>query len=160
MPRRGGIQFRQCLFQHRQGGRVGQVGLGEQEPVGHRRLAPGFRVGFQLIGTQQGVNRGDHAIHAAARGKPAIIEQRVEDGSWVGDAGGLDDDALVKGQFPRSPRHPQILQGRCERPLDLAADATTGKQGQGSAGFLQQLVIQPDLAELVHHHGGKGLMPQ
>ena len=76
-------------------GAISLVGLGQQQPVRHRHLAHGFVMAIQLPAAQHRVHRGDDAIQLVPRGDPAATEQGIEDRRRVGDAGGLDEDALI-----------------------------------------------------------------
>ena len=110
MNMRGGrVKFVQTLFQCRKRCRASQVGFGQDQAVGHCRLLGRLEVTVQLCFAQHGIDGGDDAIHAKSCPYPWVIQQGVEDGRGVGNAGGFDDDALKFWNVAALPRHVEIF---------------------------------------------------
>jgi len=77
----------------------------------------------------------------------------VENGSRVGKAGRFEEDPAQSRDFTAIRLLGQDLQGRNEIAPDGAADAAARDQDELLVGLLDELVVQPDLAELVDDDG-------
>ena len=75
-------------------GNVGEVGLGEHQPVGHGRLPFGLVVLRQRGQAIHRIHRAHHAVDARLAGDGRFGHQNMHDGRGVGEAGGLEHQPL------------------------------------------------------------------
>ena len=81
---------------------------------------------------------------------------RGEDGKRIGQARALDDQPAEARHLPTLALAMQVLDRRRQLAADGAAQAARLQQHHGVVDALQQMMIEPDLAELVDQHGGVG----
>jgi hypothetical protein len=144
-----GIEPAQPLLQYLQLRRFDQVGLGDQQAVGeaHLLLCQALRV--ELLRGMQGVDHGEHGIQQILARHVQVHEERLRHGSRVGQACGLDEDAL-EGNLPGAPLSRQLAEDAHEVAANRAADAAVVHHHDLLVAFLQQdLVVDALLAELV-----------
>ncbi len=128
---------------------VDQVGLADEDLVGEADLAPRFLAAVELLVGVLGVDQRQDRVEQVALGDLVVHEEGLRHRAGVGQAGGLDDDAvevelalpLLLGQV--GERGPQVL-------ADGAADAAVVQLDDLLLAVLDQdLVVDVLLAELV-----------
>ncbi len=83
-------------------------------------------------------------------------QQRVGDRRWIGEPGGLDHHpAKIRYLAARSPRQ-QLAQRPLQVATHRAAQAAIAEQQRVLRHALQQMMIEPNLAEFVDQHGYVG----
>ena len=140
-----GFSRRSCA-RHERG--VGEVGLRDDEPVGDRRLAHRLVVAEPVL-----------RVHGRHHGlEPVVVlderrrEERVDDRRRVREPGRLDDDATEGRDLARVAAGDQVAQLVGEVAAERAAQAAARQQHGALVDPAQQVVVDPDLAELVHDH--------
>ena len=100
-----------------------------------------------------GIDGRHHAGEREALGQAGIAHQRVQDGRRIGEPAGLDDDALER-RHPALVAPPQdVLQRQHQVAAHRAAQAARLQLDEALLAGLDQIVVEPDLAELVDDHG-------
>ena len=99
------------------------IGLGDQEPVGDRRLLDRLGMRIELLQTVYPVDGGDDTVDYVMPGYEFIGHQRVQDRRRIGEAGGLDDDAPEGWQFAAHPPEPEVRQRFAQAVGNGAAQA-------------------------------------
>jgi len=136
--RRGGIERLETLGEA-VGRRVGEIGLGEHDAVGERRLPDRFRVRVERGRAGRRVHGRDHRFQPQRLGELAVGHQRVQDRRRVGQPGGLDDDALERRHRARgAPREQAEITVRPEGRIDLVLGTLSSGQGHETS-FAQLL---------------------
>ena len=153
---RRAVNTRQSTAEPGEGVGVGDVGLGEHDPVGDRRLLDRFRVAVELPEPVHAIHRRDH------RAQPVVVLQhRVraeceEDRRRVREPRGLDDQPPVRRDL--APGAPAVETD--DRVLEVAAngaaEAAALQQHSALVHRLDQKVVKADGAELVDQHCGVG----
>ncbi|OIQ73454.1 hypothetical protein GALL_449080 [mine drainage metagenome] len=159
MPGGAGIEGFQPGGKPRDPRLVGQIGLGEQQHVGHRSLFARFCMLLELRHSVHAVDRYHHGVQPVVFADDVGIHQVGEDGAGVGEAGGFDHQPAELGnRHQRAPKK-EIAQGVGQFGAQHAAQAA-GAQQHCVVGDVtvfhgaDQEVIQPGCADLVDHHGG------
>jgi hypothetical protein len=145
--RRDGIQPSE-LCDH--GSRVGEVRLRDHERVRGRRLEHRLVVAESVLG----IDGGDHALERVVVLHERLREQRVHDRRRVREPGRLDDDAPERRNLAGVAAGDQVAQLVGEIAAERAADTAARQQDGALVDAPQQVVVDPDLAELVHDHSG------
>jgi hypothetical protein len=115
-PRRERAQPRlQCLDAF---GIVGEIGLGQHDPVGHGHLPRGFDMGVEGPAAVHRVDHRDHARQREATREAGVGDQRLDGGRGVREARGLDDETREVADFPG--HHPRVQAH--QRLADVAPD--------------------------------------
>ena len=77
----------------------------------------------------------------------------MQDGRRIGEPAGLDDDALERRHRSRVPPPQDILERQHQIAAHRAAQAAGLQLDEALLAGLDQVVVEPDLAELVDDHG-------
>ena len=149
---RGGVDPRQPARELGELLGLHEIGLGDQEPIGHRSLLRGLRLPVQLGDAVDGVDRRDEPVDAVLRLHHRIREQRREDRRGIRQPGRLDRDALVAGDLAARAAGLEVAQLVGEVGADRAADAARGHHDGALVDAREQVVVERDLAELVDQH--------
>ena len=125
-----------------------EVGLVEEDDVGEADLL--LRLGRVGEAERQvlGVGDGDHRVELGLGLDLVVHEEGLGDGRGVGEAGGLDQDAVEAAR----PLH-QALDDADQVAAHRAADAAVVHLVDLLVGFDDEVVVDADLAELVDHDG-------
>ena len=134
--------------------RLDEVGLGQQEPIRHGRLLGRLRLAPQLRDAVDGVDGRDDPVDAVLGLDHRIGEQRREDRRGIREAGRLDRDALVARDLPARAPCLEVAQLVGQVGADGAADAARCQHDGALVDAREQVMVERDLAELVHEHGG------
>jgi hypothetical protein len=132
--------------------RPGEIGLGQHHPIGHGHLLHRLFVLGQLPRAVDGVDRGHHVLDPEMMPQHGVAHQGEDDRRRVGQAGGLDDEAVEGRNLAPLPLAVELADGCAEIVADRAADAAAGQHHGGLVDVPQQQVIQGHLAELVDQH--------
>ena len=84
----------------------------------------------------------------------AVGHQRLQDRRRIGKSAGLDDDAIERRAAALIPPPQQVLKGLRQVGADFAAQATGLQFDEAVFARFDELVVEPDLAELVDDDGG------
>ena len=117
MQRRAGLSAASRASSAGRAAGVGEVALGQQQPVGDRRLLDRLGLAVERAGAVDRVDRRHDAVEHVALGDDRVGHQRVQDRRRVGEAGGLDHDAgEIRGCGPwRGRRTDWSACRRCRR---------------------------------------------
>ena len=126
-----------------------EIGLGEDDAVGHRDLLHGLLMRVEGRGAVHRIDDGDDAVKGVAQREIRMIEHRVQDRRRIGEARRLDDDALERRDAAVVALAQEILERRDEVAAHGAAEASGGEQDHGVVDGLDKQMIEADLAELV-----------
>ena len=85
--------------------------------------------------------------------KDGFRQQRVGDRRRIGQAGGLDHDSAKMRHLAARPPGQQIAQRLLQVAAHRAAHAAVFQQQRAFGDALQQMMVEPDLAEFVDQHG-------
>ncbi len=134
-------------------GRLGDVGLAQQQRVGERRLAAGFRMAIERRLTVQRINERDDAVDDVMLSDVGIGHQCMQDRGRIGQARRLDQHPVIRDLAGLASAL-QIEQRGHEVTAHRAAQAAGGQRQQGLVAAGDQFVIQADLAEFVDDDRG------
>ncbi len=150
-PDNGGarVERAQADFESVQRIAFGEVALGDDDAVRHRRLLDGLPVAAELDIPVDPVDRGDHAVQGEAVGDHAVGHQRVDYRRRIGEPGGLDHDAGKRRHVALDPLDEQLAQRAGEIVADGAAKTARVEQHRVLVDLLDQVMVESDLAELV-----------
>ena len=153
LDRRARIHVLEAVDQLRQLGLRHQVGLADEDLVCEADLAPRLLAVVELLLRVLGIDQRDDRVEQIALGDLLVHEEGLRDRARVGQAGGLDHDALeVEQALALLGR--QQLQRAAQVLADRAADAAVAHLDDLLVGVGDQdLVVDVLLAELVLDHG-------
>ena len=136
-PRLQGVEF----------GWGGQIGLVEQDHVGEGELLHRLVAAVEVLRQMLGVGDRDNGIEAEGGAHVVVGEEGLGDGRRVGEAGGLDQDAIEAVLALEQPAEDpdQVAAHR-------AADAAVVHLEELLFARDHQLVVHADLPELVFDH--------
>ena len=134
---------------------LGEVGLGQQQPVGDRGLLDRLGLPVEGAGAVDRIDRRDDAVQHIARRDDRVGHQGVQDRRRIGEAGGLDHDAGEERDLALDPVDKQIGQGVDDVAAHGAAQAAAVQQHDILARPLDQQMVEADLAELVDDDRGR-----
>ena len=129
--------------------RLGEIGLGQQQAIGHRRLLDRLGLPVERGGTADQVHGRYHTIEYVAGGNDRLGHQCVQDRCRIGKASGLNHDAGEPRDFVLSPVHEEARQGVDDVVTHRAAQAAAVEQHDVLARPLDQEMVQTDLAKFV-----------
>src|SRR5919199_4498872 len=132
------------------------MGLGRPQRVGHGRLFDRLGMGVERGHAVHGVHGRNDAIQPVAQHQIGMRHRGVQHGRRVGQARGLDDDAVERANPPVVQPAQQVLERGDEVAADRAAETTAGELDDAFVGPFDQQVIEADFAELVDDHGRLG----
>ncbi len=135
--------------------RLGNICLAQQQRVRECDLPACFRMAPHRRLAVRGIDDGDDAVDRVELGEVPVGHQRVQDGRGIGQAGGLDQYAVIADLTGLAPAL-QVEQRRDEIAAHSAAQAARGQGEQCLVAAGDQFVVQADLAELVDDDGGAG----
>ena len=135
---------------------IREVGLGEQDAIGHRHLPPRLRLPIELHRAVQRVHRGDDAVQPAGIARVRLGQQRMGHRGRVRQARRLDRDAAERRQLASVTALPQHIQRIGDVAAHGAADAAVLQQHGVLDRLLDQQMIQAHRAELVDDDDGIG----
>ena len=98
------------------------------------------------------VDGRDDALELVVVLDDRLGEQRVDDRRRVGEPGRLDDDASERGDLAALAPAEQVAQLVGEVAAQRAADAAALQQHRALVDPPQQVMVDADLADLVHDH--------
>ena len=143
-----GLDVAQARLHRRQPLLANQIALVEHQDVAVHHLGPGHIALEDLLGEVLGIDQGDDRIQPGRIAQVAA-QKRHRHWQWIRQTGGF---------------HHQIIHGigaiedaihRLEQfAVDRAADAAVAQLHHVFAGGDDQVVVDADLAELIHQHGG------
>ena len=137
--------------------RSGEIGLGQHQPVGDRDLLGASRAGApSWASAVYRIDRGDDVAQPEMVPQHRVGLHRREDGERVGQAGALDDQPPEARHLPALALRMQVPDRRRQLAADGAAQAARLQQHHGVVDALQQMMVEPDLAEFVDQHRGIG----
>ena len=125
-----------------------EVGLVEEDHVGEADLLLGLGRVTEALDQVLGVGDRDHRVELRPRLHLVVHEEGLGDRRRVGEAGGLDEDAIE----PAGTLH-QPLDDADQVAAHRAADAAIVHFVDLLVGFDDEVVVDADLAEFVDHHG-------
>ena len=137
-------------------GRLGEVGLGQQQAVRHRRLLYRLGLSVERAGPVDRIDRRHDAIQHVARRHNRLSHQGVQDRRRIGEPGGLDRHTGEERDLAFDPVDEQIGQGVDDVIAHRAAEAPAVEQHDVLARPLDEEMVETDLAELVDDDRGRG----
>ena len=142
-----------AVRQRIQRGGVHQVGLAQEDLVGEAHLAARLLAGVELAVAVLGVDQRQDRVEQEALGDLVVHEEGLRDRARIGQAGGLDDDA-VEVQLALAALLGQRGQRRAQVLADRAADAAVAHLDDLLLGVgHEDVVVDVLLAELVLDDG-------
>ena len=117
-----------------------QIGLGQEELVGKADLAARFLAVVQLLVGVLGVDQGQDGVDEIGLGDLVVHEEGLGDGAGIGQARGLDHDAVELHQA-LAALGGQQLQGLAQVFADGAADAAVAHLDDLFVGLRHQDVV-------------------
>ena len=130
-----------------------QFALADEDLVGEAHLAPGLLAVVELLGRVLGVDQRQDGVEQVALGDLVVHEEGLRHGAGVGQAGGLDHDAVeVEQALALLGR--QQLQRLAQVLADGAADAAVAHLHDLLLGLRHEdVAVDVLLAEFVLDHG-------
>ena len=125
-----------------------QVQLVQHDYVGEGDLLAGLGAVLQPGQQVLGVSHRDDGVQAGLGAHALVHEEGLRHGAGIGQAGGLDDDAVE----PAAALH-QPADDADQVAAHGAADAAVVHLEHFLVGVHHQVVVHAELAELVDHHG-------
>lgn len=123
----------------------GEVDLREDHAIGELYLRPRFGFVEEEL-PAFGVDHGDDSPERHRRREAGVSGEPVDDRRRIRDAGRLDDD-----RFRIEAEH--AIESLEEGSVDRAADAARGEEMDVPVQRLEEMMIDPELPDLVHEHG-------
>jgi hypothetical protein len=133
-----------------------QVGLGQNESIGHGDLLDAFGLRGELLRAVHGVDRRDHAAETEMVAQHRIGPHRRQDRERICKAGAFDDKAAEWRQQAAFAPRMQILDRGRELAADRAADATRLQHHNRLVDPLEQVMVETDFTEFVDQDRGVG----
>ena len=132
---------------------AGQIGFGQHDAVGHRRLLDRFGMRVERRLAIDAVDHGDDAVEPVALHQIRMRHGGVQQRRRIGQAGRFDQHA-AEGAAPVVEIAQQRLQRVHQIAAHGAAQATRLQQHHVVADIFDQQVIERDVAEFVDDDGG------
>ena len=101
--RRARIERGEAGFECLPRGSLGEIGLGEQQAICHRRLLHRFGLPVERAGAVDRIDRRDDTVEHVARRDYRLGHQGMQDRRWVGETGGLNRDASEERDLALDP---------------------------------------------------------
>ena len=133
------------------GGR--QIGLGQHDAVGHRRLLDRFGMRVERRLAVDAIDHRHHAVEPVALHQIRMRHGGVQHRRRIGEAGGFQQHA-AEGAAPIVEIAQQRLQRVDQIAAHGAAQAARLQQHHVVADIFHQQVIERDVAEFVDDDGG------
>ena len=151
--RRARVHVAQAVLECFQFLGVHQIRLADENPVGKTHLAAGFLALIELGGGVFGIHQGQDGVQQVGLGYLIVHEKGLRHRAGVGQAGGLDHDA-VKVQLAFALFLGQAVQGGAQVFADGAANAAIAHLHDLLGGVRDQdFTVDVFLTKLVFHHG-------
>ncbi len=144
----GGIHFSDTGFEVVEVGGGDEIGFVEDEDVGKRDLLLGFGGVAQVQEDVFGVDDGDDAVDAEVGAHFVVGEKGLGDGAGIGEAGGLDEDA-VEAVFAFH----QATEDADEVAAHAATDAAVVHFEEFFVALDDELVVHADFAKFILDYG-------
>ncbi len=138
------------------GGGIDAIGFGQHDAVGDGDLLVGFEMFVKLGEAVLGVDGGDDAVEHVDAVDALIRHHGVHDRGRIGEAGGFEDDALYRRNFAAEHAIMQAGERLDEIAAHGATDAARGEEDGVLVDFLDQGVVETDIAEFVDDDRGSG----
>ncbi len=113
----------------------------------------GFGVIVERRGTVDRIHQRHHAVEPEAHQQIRMRHRRLQQRCRVGEAGGLNDHALEGGAAVIEIAQ-KLFQRGDEIAPQVAAEAATRQHHHVAVDFLDQQMVECDIAELVDDDGG------
>ncbi len=146
--RADGVDGAHGLLDLRELFRRDEIGLVEQHDVGEGDLVLGLAAVLQAQRQVLGIDEGDDRVEFGLGADVVVHEEGLGDGNRVGEAGGLDDDAVEAAGAAH-----QALDDADQVAAHRAADAAVVHLVDFFVGLDDEVVVDADLAELVDDDG-------
>ncbi len=158
----GRVQPGQPRPQHTQLLRRGEVGLGQQQPLRQRHLAPRLGPLRQLARAEQRIHGRHHPVEAQPARQHGMPQHRLQRGPGVYQAGGLDHQPAEGRQASAFAAREQPRHGADHVLREVAAEAAVRQHQRAIPALLDQMLVERHLAELVHrdHRAGHARVAQ
>ena len=137
-------------------GGLGEIGLGQQQAVRHRRLLYRLGLPVERAGTVDRVDRRHDAIQHVACRDDRLGHQGVQDRRRVGEAGGLNRDAGEERNLALDPVDEEVGQSVDDVVAHRAAQTTAVEQDDILARAFDQQMVKADFAKFVDDHRRRG----
>mmetsp|Transcript_53270 Transcript_53270/g.124867 ORF Transcript_53270/g.124867 Transcript_53270/m.124867 type:complete len:287 (+) Transcript_53270:924-1784(+) len=153
LDRRTRVHVLEAVDQRVHGGRLHEVTLADEDLVGKAHLHACFLAGVELRVGMLGVDQRQHRVQQIGLGDLVVHEKGLGHRAGVGQAGGLDDDAL-EIELALAALGGQVAQRRAQVLADGAADAAIAHLDDLLVGVRHEDVgVDVLLAELVLDDG-------
>ena len=143
-----GVQRPQCGLHRVEFRTAGEIGFVEQQHIGKRDLAGGFFAVCQARLQMLGVNHRDDRVQRSFGAHVFIGEKGLRNGGWIGEPGGLHNDAVKPALALHQPG-----QNADQIAAHGAAHATIVHLEHFFVGADDEVVINADLAKLIDDDG-------
>ena len=87
------------------------------------------------------------------RAKHGVARQCLNHGTWIGQARGLDNDTVKIRNEASATLAKELAQRVLQIGAHTATQAAVGQQAHVLGRHLDQVVVDPNLAHLIDHHG-------
>ena len=109
-------------------------------------------MGIDLAAAVGRVHRSHHAVAAEPVTDERVFGQRVDHRRGVGHAGRLDQHPVDRSDLAPCRACEEVLERAYQVTLHAAADTARVEHQQGLVDLVDQMMIDPDRAELVDQH--------
>ena len=131
---------------------IGNIQLGNHQPVGHSHLFLAFGVLAQIGSAINRVHRSHHIAHAKVVLQHPVVHHGGQHRHRVGQASGLDHQAHKGGYFATLAPVIQDAYGGGQVAADGAANAARLQQHHVAVHPVHQVVVDADVAKFVDEH--------
>ena len=131
---------------------LSDVGLGDDEPVGHRGLLRGLGHRVELSDAVDRVDQRHDAVQPVLRAEKPVGLQRMQHRNRIGEPARLDEDAIKVDHFAGAALDEELTQRFLKVGAQCAAQAAVGQQRHLLGRRGDQLVIDGDVSEFVDDH--------
>ena len=144
----GASGFNDASRRTRSSGTRRQVGLGQEQQVGHGGLRDGLGITIERGRADHGIDRRHDAVEPQRGLEKGVGGERVERGPGIGQAAGLERDAPERRPAGGLPRSQQPVERVGQALAHGAAGAAVGQLDHIVDRRLQQMMVERDGAEL------------
>ncbi len=109
---------------------------------------------FERADAGHGIHRRHHAAERQAARQIPVRHQRLQDRGRIGQSTGLDDDAVERRARALVAPPQEVIKGLRQVGADLAAEAAGRQLDDAVFARFDELMVEPDLAELIDDDGG------
>ena len=134
-------------------GRIEQVGLGDDDPVGDRNLLDRLQVLVEGRRAIDGVDHRNHPVEPVAHRQVGMRHCGLQHRRRVGEPGCFQDHAAEAGAAIVEVAQ-KLLQGVDQITPQRAAQTTALKQDDTVPNLPNQQVVEADFAEFIDDDGG------